>query len=732
MAKRTNDFLRQFLLPITAVVVLFAATVAVLLVWATREADALSERRQAMMVDTILKDNATRVAHDQEAITLWDEALRGVRADPPDLDWIDGNIGRWLHTYYGHDDIFILDAANRPIYALRGGRRAAPTAFGAIGGEALPLVAALRASLRAPDRGDAVDPATSGYSPGASDITVIDGHPAVVSVKPIVGDQDRAAQAPGSEPLLVSVQHLDGPFLEAMARQYLLDGARFSWALQPVPGQSHAVIRSRRGETVGYLVWNSFAPGSRVMGKVAPVLIVALLAITLIVALLLLHIRRTLTALRASEAHAQHLALHDNLTGLANRTLFRSRMDLALVAVRRGGTPLAMLCLDLDRFKPVNDTLGHPAGDQLLCQVSARLKAVTRDTDTVSRLGGDEFAIIQAHAPTIESVERLCQRIATALNEPFDVDGTMVCVGVSIGVAIAPLHSTDRVDLGRKADIALYEAKARGRGRVVLFEEAMDASVQRRQAIEKDLREAIAAGNQFELYYQPVHDARTRAVIGAEALVRWRHPLLGLMAPATFVPIAEECGLIEPIGEWVLREALAAARDWPLESIAINLSAVQLRNPALVDIVQEAITASGIEPRRVELEITETSFVEDEDICRANVAALRAQGVRIALDDFGTGYSSFTHLRTFAVDRIKVDRSFVAGINRREGGSAIIRAIVGLANARGIAVTAEGVETDGQAEWLAAIGCGTLQGYLMSKPMPARAIGSWFDAGIAA
>ncbi|MGH6782268.1 MAG: putative bifunctional diguanylate cyclase/phosphodiesterase, partial [Sphingomonadaceae bacterium] len=507
---------------------------------------------------------------------------------------------------------------------------------------------------------------------------------------------------------------------------------RFSWTLDAKPGESFILLRSRRGETIGFVLWQTFAPGSRVMTRVAPVLAAALGLIAIIVALLLARIRRAVAALRASEAQAQHLAFHDTLTGLANRAMFQDRLDHALAAVRRGGPAVALFYLDLDRFKAVNDTLGHPAGDQLIRQVATRLQEATRDEDTVARLGGDEFAIIQTGGVTPPMAEVLCLRLVEVMGEPFDLDGTRVAVGVSIGVAIAPIHAGDRIELSRKADIALYEAKANGRGRYVLFTEAMDVTVQRRQAIERDLREAMADGGQFELYYQPIHDARSREAVSVEALLRWRHPVHGLMSPATFIPIAEEAGLIEPIGDWVLREACAAARGWLFGSVSINVSAVQLRNPVLAENVLATIDDCGIEPGRVELEITETSFVENAAICERNIAALRARGVRIALDDFGTGYSSFNHLRDFAVDRIKIDRSFVAGIDRHEGGSAIIRAIVGLAAARGIAVTAEGVETEGQAEWLAAIGCGALQGFLLSRPMPRHAIEARFGVETAA
>jgi len=724
VSKQSSGFLKQFLAPVVVAVGLVAGIVCALLIWSTGEINHIAEDRQRQVVQTVITQNIARIAHDQEASTVWDDAVRAVHSRHPDQEWLDNNLGIWFHSYYGHDDVYLVDPENRPIYAMHEGKRMAPEQFSGLRPQALPLIDELRAKMR---RGSRDDIGPTVLTPGATDLAVVEGRPSIISVKPIVSDTGRMPQAPGSEYVHVSVRHLDGAFLADLARQYLFEGARFSWTPQHLPGESLDVLRTRSGDTLGYVIWQPFAPGTRVMSDLAPALGTALVAVALIVALLLIRIRRALMALKASEAQAQHLAFHDTLTGLANRALFEDRLDHALAAVRRGGPPVALFYLDLDRFKSVNDTLGHPAGDLLIREVAQRLRNVTRDTDTVARLGGDEFAIIQADGATTAAAEVLCLRLVEAISEPFDLDGVRVSVGVSIGVAIAPAHGVDRIELSRKADIALYEAKANGRGRYVLFTEAMDVTVKRRQAIEHDLREALSEGGQLELYYQPVYDARTNEPVNAEALVRWRHPVQGMMSPVTFIPIAEECGLIEALGEWVLREACIAARDCGIPAISVNVSAVQLRNLAFADRVRTIIDATGLEPSRLELEITETSFVQNEVVCQHNIATLRGQGIRIALDDFGTGYSSFNHLRDFEVDRLKVDRSFVAAIDPRQGGSAIIRAIVDLANARGIAVTAEGVETSEQAQWLAEIGCGTLQGYLLSRPMPRALIEGLFD-----
>lgn len=725
MSNQSNAFLSHFLLPVVATVAIVSGIVCTLLIWSTGEVDSISEARQGQVVQTVISQSMDRIAHDQEASTVWDDAVLEVRSPQPDQEWLDNNLGIWFHTYYGYDDIYIVDPQDQPIYGMHEGKRTAPSSFTDLRRDIQPLIDELRQKTRmgVDQRGR-----LNTKSPGASDITVIEGRPSIISVKPIVSETGRYPQAPGREYLHISIRHIDGTFLANLARQYLIDDARFNWLPEHARGESVDALRSRSGHIVGYVIWRSFSPGARVMSDIAPALIAALTVIALIVALLLIRIRRTLQALRASEAQAQHLAFHDTLTGLANRALFEDRLDHALAAVRRGGQAVALFYLDLDRFKSVNDTLGHPAGDMLIRQVAGRLKAFTRETDTVARLGGDEFAIIQADGATTAAAEILCLRLVETMCEPFDLEGVRVSVGVSIGVAVAPVHGLDRIELSRKADIALYEAKANGRGRYVLFTEAMDASIKHRQAIERDLREALAAGGQLELHFQPIHDARSCAPVGAEALVRWRHPREGMLSPVTFIPIAEECGLIEPLGEWVLREACLAARQADVPIVSVNVSAVQLRNAGFADRVRTIIAAAGLEPQRLELEITETSFVENELICQGNVAALRGQGIRIALDDFGTGYSSLNHLRNFDVDRLKVDRSFVSAIDPRQGGSAIIQAIVDLADARGIVVTAEGVETAEQAEWLARIGCDALQGYLLSRPMPLNLLRGMFTA----
>jgi diguanylate cyclase (GGDEF)-like protein len=436
-----------------------------------------------------------------------------------------------------------------------------------------------------------------------------------------------------------------------------------------------------------------------------------------------------ITEQRRSEAKIAHLALHDTLTGLPNRALFNERLEHALTRTKRGEL-VATLILDLDHFKHVNDTLGHPIGDKLLQMVAERLRALVRETDTIARMGGDEFAIVQVAPAQIADATALAQRIIAAICESYLIDGHHVVVGSSVGIAVAPMDGTSPEQLIRNADLALYRAKGDGRGTFRFFEQEMDAQMMARRALEGDLREALAEG-QFELFYQPVVNLAREEICGFEALIRWRHPWKGLISPATFIPLAEEIGLIVPLGAWAIREACRTAARWPENlKIAVNLSPAQFRSPGLFEVIADALSASGLKPERLELEITETILLQDGDTTLATLYRLRELGVRIAMDDFGTGYSSLSYLQSFPFDKIKIDRSFIKNIADSASSLNIVRAVAALASGLGVAATAEGVETQEQLETIRAEGCTEMQGFLMSKPLPADEIERLFLSGM--
>ena len=421
------------------------------------------------------------------------------------------------------------------------------------------------------------------------------------------------------------------------------------------------------------------------------------------------------------------MALHDGLTDLPNRTLLNERLEHALALVRPGEI-VAIHLLDLDLFKNVNDTLGHAVGDKLLKAVTERLRALAGEVDTIARMGGDEFAIVQTALAEPTDAAALAARIIEVIGQPYDVDGHHVMVGTSVGIAVGPADGAHADQLTRNADLALYRAKSEGRGTLRFFEAGMDVRMQARRELEQDLRNALAA-DQFELHYQPVLNLARNDITGVEALVRWRHPERGMIPPGEFIPLAEEIGLILPLGEWAIREACRTAVTWPGSlRVAVNLSPVQFRNPGLVQVVVNALAESGLAPQRLELEITEGILLHDSKATLAMLFALREMGVRIAMDDFGTGYSSLSYLQTFPFDKIKIDRSFIKDITQATGSLNIVRAVAAMAKGLGMTTTAEGVETQAQLDAVKTEGCTEMQGFLLSRALPAPEIAKLLEA----
>lgn len=428
-----------------------------------------------------------------------------------------------------------------------------------------------------------------------------------------------------------------------------------------------------------------------------------------------------ITARRQAEARVAYTASHDSLTDLPNRTLFHARLEIALGGVAKG-ISLAVHGLDLDRFKDVNDTLGHPIGDALLQEVARRLQADLREGDLVARLGGDEFAIIQMNLDRPEASGDLAQRLIQTVGAPYLIDGHHIVIGASVGVTIAPTDGVNVDQLLKNADMALYRAKSQGKGMFCFFEQEMDIRLQARRRLEKELRGALQSG-EFEVYYQPLFNIRADRISGFEALLRWHHPRRGMVPPDEFIPLAEETGLIVQIGDWVLRQACAEAAKWPATiKVAVNLSPVQFKRQGLLDSVLAALAASGLSPERLELEITEMALLQEGETTLATLHYLRSLGIRIAMDDFGTGYSSLSYLRSFPFDKIKIDRSFIKSLSSGGDASAIVRTVTRLANDLGISSTAEGVERPEDLDFLRENGCTEIQGYLISPAATALAV----------
>ncbi len=428
------------------------------------------------------------------------------------------------------------------------------------------------------------------------------------------------------------------------------------------------------------------------------------------------------TAERNAESRISYLAHFDTLTDLPNRENFREALERALYHHQMKKTGFAVFCLDLDYFKSVNDVHGHPVGDAVLRLAARRMRACVGAKDMVARLGGDEFVVLQRDINGREETMRVAENLLVNLSRPFDVDGIAIQIGASIGIALCPENSTHPDELHKNADLALYRAKRAGRGQAFLFEAEMDEGVSQRRKMESDLRQALET-RQFCLYYQPLIDSQTKQATAFETLLRWNHPEKGIVSPEQFISLAEDSGLIVPIGEWVIREAFAEAAGWPEHiSISVNLSPCQIKSPNLLPTLVNALAQSGLAAGRVELEITESVLLEDSPESMRALHAIRDLGVRISLDDFGTGYSSLSYLRNFPFDKIKIDRSFVMTIDESAECRAIIKSIIGLAHNLGIRTTAEGVESEHQLAAVVAEGCNELQGYYFCRPKSADAL----------
>lgn len=734
----------RVLLPVLTVT-LAAVLFAVLGVfWAATHSDAISVERQVRETRQAIGDTLDELALHQELVAVSDDLVLELRKPDPDWQRFDDDIGIRLRDLFAHDEVYVLDAEDSAIYAMVDGARKESSHFADIHPDLEHVIGGVRGSViednnthqRLP--GQPLNPSTTVRTTDkavhGTELMSVRGSPAAVSIMRIVPLTDKVSQAPGAEPLLISIRFLAGKFLQELSKHSLIEAPRISLSPDLAIGE-HAWPIASDHEIIGYFIWRPELPGTALMHALAPVTGVSIGVLMIITTLLAFWLHRemrdkmeTILQLQASEAQAQHLAFHDALTGLPNRAKFNDRTDSA-VARARNGEPVAILLLDLDRFKHVNDTLGHLAGDALIRDFGERLLSIVDDEDTVARLGGDEFAILRRRASSHDEIATLCERILEAVRPRFDLLGNSAFVGVSIGVSIAPEAGSERVDLMRKADIALYRAKAEGRNCYRLFTPAMDEGVKLRSAIEEDLRTALATGDQLRVHYQPQVAGPRQAIVGLEALVRWQHPSLGLIAPEHFIPVAEETGLISQLGEWMLREACTASRRWSDLFIAVNLSPVQFRTPGFADRLIAIVRSRDVDPRRIELEVTEGLLLDDSDIVSDALKLLRSAGFRIALDDFGTGFSSLNYLRRFEVDKIKIDRSFVQHLGHTVDSTAIISAVLTLGHAMGLTVTAEGVETAAQCDFLEAAGCNAMQGYLFSRPLPAEELDHLISIG---
>ncbi len=726
------QFSTNILLPVVLALLVLAAGVVGFVLWSTADVDSRALTQQSTIVSKVMAAQLSGLTNDRESVTIWDDAVHNTKQDF-NFDWVDANLGQWMYQSEGSNQIVVLDAVNTPIYMMTNGQVMSLENYAGLAPAIQPLIDRLRLKIST----GGMEPFNSGTSAlpaSVSDFAVIDGLPAVVSVLPIVSGSRTIQQAAGTEALVVDILSLDQEFADGVAEDYLFEDAAFTLSQTTDTEKSAFPLVNDGGRIVGFFEWRRDRPGLMMLEQTGPVLAVAFSVACGLVFLLLRQLHRSTEALEADRAHAEHEASHDRLTGLTSRMGFDRELARTLRVAPSGGGQIALLMLDLDRFKHVNDTMGHQAGDQLLFTVGQRLRAQADTGAIIARLGGDEFAIMMTARKDATDLLALAAKIIYAVEQPFDIDRGKAHVGVSIGIVTTATGGNEPRELMRKADIALYQAKTGGRNRAVVYEEHMNDMLQLQHTIEGELREALRRDDQLSVVFQPLIDQASRKVIGAEALSRWSHPKFGQVSPGRFIPVAESSGLIESLGDFVLRRACQLGAKAPGFTIAVNISPTQLRNPKFAARVFEILQHTGMEPRDLELEITESILLEEEHISSQNLRTFRAAGIQVALDDFGTGYSSLGYLQRYAVDRIKIDRSFVNQLTDGHVSVAIVQAMMTLAHAMGIAVTAEGVETAEQARILGRLGCNTFQGFLFSAAVSRERIKAIFaePAGVIA
>lgn len=717
----------RHLMNLTAVGILAAGILLIAIItYAASTANSSATERERILVQNALNRGILRALNEQKSVAWWDEAYVKISGPETDLDFIDTEFGIFLTETYGHDRLFILSPQGQPVYAFANGARADASSFEAYKTVLAPVVEeALTGASKLVKRPDLFGDAHGHYrtigdqlekARWAGHILSVDGKPAFVAAITILPNIDMSLLK-GAPHLLLSLIFIDDDYVSDVGRSLLLPDLRLSGTLERGGALVSDSLDADDGARMGFLSWTTGRPGRVLTNIILPLVILGVIAVALQARSMLNRLRSTSQTLAQQEKSSRHAARHDALSGLPNRAHFADNLSGVLESLKTGeqSERAIVAYLDIDRFKDVNDTLGHSAGDALIKQVAQRLQANVRSGDFIARYGGDEFAILwlssDPRAPQI-----LADRIARAFVNTIDIGGQSLAVTASIGIAVAPDDGQTCEDVMRHADIALYEAKNAGRNCAIIFSDDMATDVRERRAIELDLQAALAM-DQFQLAYQPIISSASGAIVGVEALLRWPHPVRGFVSPAVFIPIAEQSGLMPALGERVLSRAMRDWHDWKHLEVSVNLSPVQFRQPDLLAMLQRLLDDNQADARHFVLEITEGVLMDAGERTRTILDTMRAMGFRMALDDFGTGYSSLAYLCNFRFEKIKIDRSFVSGLSRSQSFQTIVQAVISLGRGFGMTVVAEGVETETEVRTMTDFGCAQMQGYYFAKPM---------------
>lgn len=667
--------------------------------------DKLTERSVAAATEVVLR----RIGQTHRDYAVWDDAARRLYGDVDQAFLEEGFISASQDAVF-FDTFYVIDETGTDLFGYHAGERLAETSAEKYGARLDDMIAAL------PRDGTAYEVHTGFLETGSG--------VAVVAVGPIVPFSDDFEPRPTAARLLVVSRVFDQAAVARLGSDFLIDDLQM--ADPAAAGPLSVLVADPTGRTIGALAWTSRELGNEAQSRVSPIVFVMLALVSATMIFLLVLTRRSVHEIRRKEEQARHAATHDALTGLPNRDEAVSVINDAIVG-RERGMQVAAIYIDIDRFKDVDDSYGHETGDRLLLEIASLFRECA-DEHFLAKVGGDEFVLVVVDRQATKIACDIGWRMIESLAEPFDIGGRIIPVAVNIGIAVADKIDPSADELLRRADVAMVQAKHQGSRRFVLYEPVIDTVRHERLSVADDLRRALKVDEGLSLVYQPILDAKSREVVGVEALLRWDRPVFGLVPPDEFVPIAEEAGLIDALTRWTLRRACADASRWPDVRLSVNISPYQFRDPNFDSNVTAILSETGFSAGRLELEVIESGFLVESDQARRTVEAFRARGMTIALDDFGTGYSSIGYLRCHVFDRIKLDRSIIVGIEYDEKTNELVRAAVALAHSLDLQVTAEGVESPKEAKLLSRAGCKELQGHYLAAPVPAAEVSDLLES----
>jgi diguanylate cyclase (GGDEF)-like protein len=693
-----------------------AALLGVVMLVAERVDQSAVAREQELLKATLVGIDS-RIRSDVMGLTLDVNSLKSPSAEQ--ARWLHRHFGERLHRDGLYDLAFLLNADEVPVYSAVNGVAVWNLTKLDLDPKLLDVIADARSNFEAAAAvGDLLAAAGEIIPPPApvyrSLFTRIDDRPAIVGAVAAPPLSARLDSKPMIVPIAGIIAFIDDHMIRQVEREMAISGLRIDASNRALAGETAFEVPMQPGEASIWLYWRANTPGSAILARIAPALGVITLFFGFVTLIVLRTMRASTQELAVSERRAVEMAYRDPLTGLANRLRLVETLKHQIPTLAPGQM-LALFFLDLDGFKDINDTLGHPVGDELLAMVGERLEGILGSKGMTVRFGGDEFAVLAPISQT-EEIGRIAERIIDTVRQPVTAAEHILHVGVTLGISLAPDHGREPEELLRRADIALYKAKGEGRGTYRVFEPADETVLQNRRAIERDVERAMWHDEFFTLY-QPLYSADGERIEGVETLVRWQHPERGLVSPVDFIHVAEKSGLIVKLDEWVLRKACEHAMQWPDISLAVNMSPSNFRHSNLAERVKRVVEETGFDPRRLEIEITEGMLLNANEDVLFDLQELREFGIRFAIDDFGTGYSSLGYLGSFPIDKIKIDQSFVQNLGVKEDAAAIVECVARLGRALGLVVTAEGVETSAQHRFVRAAGCQQTQGYLFSKPL---------------